>query len=86
MQTEQVRIYFILIYEFGITLDCLIMRNVIGKWAIDVSGINEKFNIGIYYGTEDNFFCIFIGSDFQSYTQNKKGTQIVPPGVLFACP
>ncbi len=36
---------------------------------IDVSGINEKFNIGIYYGTEDNFFCIFIGPDFHSYTK-----------------
>ena len=35
--------------------------------AIDVSGINEKFNIGIYYGTNDNFFCIFIGPDLHSY-------------------
>ena len=36
---------------------------------IDVSGIKEKFNIGIYCGAKDNFFCIFIGSDLHSYTK-----------------
>ncbi len=36
---------------------------------IDVFGINEKFNIGIYCGTEDYFFGIFIGPDLNSYTK-----------------
>ena len=37
--------------------------------SIDVYGMNEKFNIGIYYGAKDNLFCIFIGSDLHSYTR-----------------
>ncbi len=35
--------------------------------ALDVSRINETFNIGIHYGAKDNFFCIFIGPDLHSY-------------------
>ena len=31
---------------------------------LDVSGINEKFIIGIYYGAKDNFFCFFFGPEF----------------------
>ena len=31
---------------------------------IGVSGINEKFNIGIFYDTKDNFYCIFIAQSF----------------------
>ncbi len=34
---------------------------------LDISGINEKFNIGIYCGTKDYFFCIVIGPDLHSY-------------------
>ena len=37
--------------------------------TIDVSGIIEKFNIGIYYGAKTNLFCIFIGQDLHSYTK-----------------
>ncbi len=36
---------------------------------LDISRMNEKFNIGIYCGAKDNFFCIFIGSDLQAYTK-----------------
>ncbi len=35
--------------------------------VLNVSRINGKFNIGIYYGNKDKFFCIFIGPDLQSY-------------------
>ena len=35
---------------------------------LDISRINEKFNMGISYGAKDNFFCIFICPDLHSYT------------------
>ncbi len=37
--------------------------------TLDVSGINEKFDIDIYYGVKDNFFCFFIGPDLHSYAK-----------------
>ena len=39
------------------------------RHRIDISGIIDKFNIGIYHGAKDNFFCIFIGSDLHSCTK-----------------
>ncbi len=40
-------------------------------YIIDVSGINEIFNIDICYGAKDNFFYIFIGQDlYHSYWKN----------------
>ncbi len=36
---------------------------------IDVSGINEKFCIGIFCDARGNFFYIFIGPDVHSYTK-----------------
>ena len=36
-------------------------------FIVDISGINEKFNIGIYYGAKDNFFCIFIGPEYTKF-------------------
>ncbi len=51
-------------------LDIFSAEQKILRWecTLDVSGINEKFNIGIYYSTTDNFFCNFIGPDFHSYS------------------
>ncbi len=50
--------------------------------TIDVSGINEKFNIGIYCGAKDNFFCIFIGPDLHSHTKfpviREKNFTVIP--------
>ncbi len=44
-------------------------HSVLVEPTLDVSGINEKFNIGIYYGSTDIFFCIFNGPDLYSYTE-----------------
>ena len=50
--------------------------------VLDVSGINEKFNIDIYYGAKDNFFCFSIGPDLHSYAKfpviRKKNFTLIP--------
>ncbi len=45
------------------------LKNLSKTTLLDVSGISEKLNIGIYRGTKDNIFCIFIGPDLHSYTK-----------------